>query len=115
MTEVTTWKDFDGRTTTIHMGLNTQPYWVNVDEAVQRWLSYGREDEAARCKRDAEDALALRAKIEEVLNSEGVCKLSWGCTGRTLHACLAHQWAEAMPEYEFEIGYDMYDCIVKRR
>lgn len=44
-----------------------------------------------------------------IMENEGVCRLSWGVTGRTAHRILAHQFAEKYPEYRWEIG-DNYEC-----
>ena len=56
-------------------------------------------------------------KIEEVrriVESERMCEASWGVTGRTMHSILAHQLAEKLPEYQFQIGYN-YECKITKR
>ena len=57
-------------------------------------------------------------KIDEliaVVEREGGCKASWGVTGRTSHELLAKKLKELLPQYDFEIDYDMYHCIVTKR
>ena len=48
-------------------------------------------------------------EFEAIMEREGVCKASWGCTGRTLHQMLAMQLADKFPQYRFDIGYN-YKC-----
>jgi len=57
-------------------------------------------------------------KVEEVkmaVEEFGEVEVSWSCTGRTLHYTLALQLADMLPEYEFEIDYDHYKCICRKR
>ena len=57
-------------------------------------------------------------KVEEfigIVEREGVCKASWGVTGRTAHLMLAMSLEALLPQYEFEIDYDRYLCLAKKR
>lgn len=56
-------------------------------------------------------------KVDEfiaIVEREGSCQASWGCTGRTLHLSLAQQLKKMLPQYEFELGYN-YKCIANKR
>lgn len=75
---------------TIHMGLNTS------------------------CS-DGEAWTAKLREVREVVEQDGVAEASWGCTGRTLHMTLAHQLEKALPEYEFDIGYESYRCRIFKK
>lgn len=57
-------------------------------------------------------------KVDEfitIVEREGACKAFWGVTGRTMHLMLAQQLAAQLPQYEFELDYDLYKCIGKKR
>ena len=57
-------------------------------------------------------------KVEEVkatVEEFGCCEVSWSCTGRTLHYNLSCQLADMLPEYDFDINYQHYKCVVKKR
>lgn len=57
-------------------------------------------------------------KVEELkllVEENGEAEASWGCTGRTLHYNLALQLADMLPDYDFEIDYDHYKCICRKR
>lgn len=41
-----------------------------------------------------------------VMKREGMCNLTWGVTGRTMHSILGHQMAQKYPMYRWEIGYN---------
>ena len=99
---------------TIHMGLNTGPDWVGAEEAIKRWKAQGNASMVEQWEKWRDHSLSLRAHIIEVVESEGACKLSWGCTGRTRHQMHAMQWQDALPQYDFEIGYN-YHCVVRKR
>lgn len=99
---------------TIHMGLNTDPAFARADGAIERWSAEGNYEMVEYWKKMKDKTLALRDEIVSVVENEGECKLSWSCTGRTLHEILSRQWADAMPEYDFEIGYN-YHCVVRKR
>ena len=99
---------------TIFMGLNTEPEWLHSDAAIRRWKAQGNDEMVAYWEKARAKALDLRDQIIAVIEKEGACELSWSCTGRTRHEMHAHQWAKAMPEYDFEIGYN-YHCVVRKR
>lgn len=99
---------------TIHMGLNTEPDWINAEDAIRRWKAEGNNDMVAYWEKAKLHSLNLRDEIIKTVEAEGACELSWSCTGRTRHEMHAHQWAEAMTEYDFEIGYN-YHCVVRKR
>lgn len=99
---------------TIHMGLNTEPDWIKADEIIERWKSQGNNEMVAYWEKSRVDTLKLRDQIIEVVERDGECGLSWSCDGRTRHQMHACQWAKAMPEYDFEIGYN-YLCIVRKK
>ena len=54
-------------------------------------------------------------ELVEIVESEGICNASWGVSGRTAHVLLAQKLEKLLPQYEFEIDYDMYRCTVKKR
>lgn len=57
-------------------------------------------------------------KVQEfvtIVEREGACKASWGVTGRTMHMMLAQKLARELPRYEFEIDYDSYGCLARKR
>ena len=57
-------------------------------------------------------------KIDEligIVEREGGCKASWGVTGRTAHVILAKKLQELLPQYDFEIDYDSYLCVVTKK
>ena len=97
---------------TIHMGLNTTPAWVNEEEVVARWEAMNNPEGAAAWREEAKYAKQLRNQIEEAVEQYGKVSLDWSCTGATLFDMLACQWANAMPEYRFELG--RYKCIVTK-
>ena len=92
---------------TINMGLNTEP----IFELPSNFNSI-LEDSKEPMKRERERALKLREEIHQVMSEDGECRLSWECSGRQRHAMHANQWADALPEYDFTIGYN-YMCVVK--
>ena len=53
-------------------------------------------------------------KFKDAVERYGIASASWGVTGRTLHQILAYELADALPDYEFEIGYN-YKCIARKR
>lgn len=95
---------------TIQMGLNTEPAFVNADEIIKRCEANGETAVIEYQKRAKERTLKLKAEIIEAVEADGECALNWGCTGATLFDCLAHQWANALKQYRFEIG--RYTCKV---
>lgn len=99
---------------TIHMGLNTEPYWLRADEIIRRWQAEGDTKMVELWENSKKKSLELNRQIIEAVERDGEVQLSWGCTGRTLHEILAHQWADAMPAYDFEIGYN-YHCVVRTK
>ena len=57
-------------------------------------------------------------KVEEliaVIESNGIARASWGVMGRTQHMMLAQSLEKLLPQYDFEIEYDRYLCLVKKR
>ena len=100
-----------------HMGLNTEPDWIKADAAIERWKANGNEEQAKEMTEYWEVAraktLALRDEIAAEVEANGVAELSWSCMGETRHTMHSHQWAKAMPEYDFEIG--RYKCIVRKK
>lgn len=57
-------------------------------------------------------------KVEEfirIVEREGACKASWGVTGRTKHLMLANELAKSLPQYDWEVDYDMYGCKATKR
>lgn len=54
-------------------------------------------------------------KLIEVVESNGIARASWGVTGRTRHMMLAQSLEKLLPQYDFEIEYDRYLCLVKKR
>lgn len=54
-------------------------------------------------------------ELIEIVEREGGCKASWGVTGRTAHELLAQKLRDLLPQYDFEIDYDMYLCIVMKK
>ena len=74
----------------VHMGLNTDHYDGEL------WTEKVEE---------------FKALVEE----HGAARASWSCTGRTLHHMLACHLAQACPEYDFEIDYDHYKCVGRKR
>lgn len=97
---------------TIDMGLNTEPAWIGADKVIERWK--GNQEMIDRWIREKDHSISLRDEIIRVVESDGECSLSWSCTGRTRHAMHAHQWSDAMPQYDFQIGYN-YECIVRKK
>ena len=53
------------------------------------------------------------AEVVAIVEREGMCKASWGVTGRTMHAILAEQLREKLPQYKFDIGYN-YHCLITK-
>lgn len=51
-------------------------------------------------------------EFESIMHKEGQCRVSWSCTGRTLHTILANQLKERYPQYDFNIDYN-YLCEAK--
>lgn len=99
---------------TIDMGLNTEPEWLRADAAIRHWEEVGDHNMARLIEKAKQKSLELNRQIIEAVERDGECQLAWGCTGRTLHEILSHQWAAAMPAYDFEIGYN-YHCVVRKR
>lgn len=54
-------------------------------------------------------------ELIEIVEREGKCKASWGVTGRTAHELLAEKLKNLLPQYDFEIGYEMYLCLVMKK
>jgi hypothetical protein len=50
-------------------------------------------------------------KVEEF----GECEAHWACTGRTRHEMLAYQLSDLLPQYNFEIDYQDYECIARKK
>ena len=50
-----------------------------------------------------------------IVEREGACKASWGVTGRTKHLMLANELAKSLPQYDWEVDYDMYGCKATKR
>ena len=97
---------------TINMGLNTEPAWVKADEIIERWRAAGDQTMVDCWENMRNLSLNLRDEIVKALLVDGEVSLSWSCSGRTSHQMHAMHWAEAMPEYEFDIGYN-YECVVR--
>ena len=74
----------------VNMGLNTDPYDGELWE---------------------QKVAEFKALVEE----HGVARASWSCTGRTRHMMHAHQLRLACPEYDFELDYDTYKCVGRKR
>lgn len=74
----------------VDMGLNTDPY-------------------------DGELWTQKVAEFKALVEEHGVARASWSCTGRTRHQMHAQQLAKACPEYDFEIDYDSYRCVGRKR
>lgn len=55
------------------------------------------------------------AEFKALVEEHGVARASWSCTGRTRHVMNAHQLRLACPEYDFEIDYDTYRCVGRKR
>lgn len=89
------------------MGLNTEPTFEMPE--------IKNENAREHYEMEQKDALRLRDEIIECVEKNGECSLSWSCTGRTRHVMHAEQWKEAMPQYNFEIDYDSYGCIVRKK
>ena len=89
---------------TIHMGLNTEP----VFELPEKFDTFNEHLQESWL-RERDRAIKLKAEIEQVMEEEGKCSLSWSCTGRTRHEMHAQQWASALPQYAFKISYN-YGC-----
>lgn len=57
-------------------------------------------------------------KVDEfidIVEHEGACYASWGVAGRTAHKTLALKLEAQLPQYEFEIDYDLYRCLARKR
>lgn len=89
---------------TVHMGLNTEPTFKLPPS-----LETFSEEQQTWWKKEVDYANSLKDEIEKVMAEDGECSLSWSCTGRTRHEMHASQWARALPQYDFEIGYN-YVC-----
>lgn len=55
------------------------------------------------------------AEFKALVEEHGAARASWSCTGRTRHQMHASQLALACPEYDFEIDYDSYRCVGRKR
>lgn len=66
-------------------------------------------------KFDGDEWTAKVAEFKEVVEKNGSARASWSCDGRTRHFTNAKQLESALPEYDFEIGYDNYMCIARKR
>ena len=55
------------------------------------------------------------AEFKEAVEKNGAAQASWSCIGRTLHFRLAKQLQQALPEFDFDIEYDWYTCIARRK
>lgn len=67
---------------------------------------------------DKYDGQAWLDKVEEfrkVVEEEGEAKASWGCMGRTRHQMNAMMLKDELPQFEFEIDYDSYKCIARKK
>lgn len=53
-------------------------------------------------------------KIRNTVETYGIAKASWNCPSRGIHKALASQLREALPEYKFEIDYDLYKCLIRK-
>jgi hypothetical protein len=94
----------------IEMGLNTSPTWEKEEEVIARLTANGNQEMLEDWIKSNEHSKGLRDAIIEEVEANGECELNWSCTGETrfnIHAC---QWADAMPQYRFEIG--RYSCKV---
>lgn len=54
---------------------------------------------------------SVKEKVEEL----GECKVSFDVTGRTKHVMLSQQLEQKLPEYDFDIDYDRYLCLIQRK
>ena len=94
----------------IEMGLNTEPYWVRGYEIIERWKADNNEEMVSYWEKGINHSIELRDAIIAEVEANGGCELNWSCNGETrfnIHAC---QWADAMPQYRFEIA--RYRCKV---
>lgn len=56
-------------------------------------------------------------KVEEfvaIVEREGACHASWGVTGRTMHYFLGCKLADALPQYDWNIGAN-YECTARKK
>ena len=93
----------------VDMGLNTEPRFKLPEKFNE--LS---EETKKHVQKEVEYATSLREEIHKIMEEDGACRLSWSCTGRTRHEMHAQQWAAALPEYDFQIGYN-YECVVTKK
>ena len=97
----------------ISMGLNTEPYWEKADEVIKKFKISNDKEMVEWWEKRKKESEELRAEIIKTVEEDGVCELSWSCGGATRHSMHASQWAEALPQYDFEIG--RYKCIVRKK
>lgn len=105
---------------TIDMGLNTLPKFELNEEIMNK--TFETEEEQKRYEehfvkhhvRQHEKALQLKKEIEEAIAEYGSCYLSFSCEGRIRHQWQSEAWADAMPEFNFKIGYNYY-CLVSKK
>ena len=67
---------------------------------------------------EPQDGQEWEDKVKEfadVVEKNGVARAVWSCTGRTRHEMHSRQLARSLPQYEFEIGYDSYLCIARKK
>lgn len=102
----------------VHMGLNTEPDYLKADEVKARWRARGNEEMVQRWEDAEKRSLELKAEIEQIMEEDGECRLSWSCDGRTRHQMHSCQWQNAMenehPDWEWTIGYN-YECTIRKR
>lgn len=94
---------------TIQMGLNTEP----VFELPENFNNMTEENKKYWSNL-VNKATSLKEEIHQVIAEDGTCELSWSCDGRSRHEMHAHQWATALPQYNFTIGYN-YECTVSSK
>lgn len=64
------------------------------------------------------DGELWKQKVEEfksLIEEHGEARASWSCTGRSRHLIHSNQLRKACPEYDFEIDYDTYKCVGRKR
>ena len=55
------------------------------------------------------------AEFKALVEEHGEARACWSCNGRTRHLIHSTQLEAACPEYDFEIDYDTYRCVGRKR
>jgi hypothetical protein len=62
---------------------------------------------------EQERAETLRQIVINSVEIENAIQLSWSCDGETRFNLHAHQWKQALPQYDFKI--ERYSCKVYKK